>query len=280
MSIFYQSRAERIWLHTSENHSFEPHLHRQAELLVVLEGSLTATVDHREYTVSADEGILVFPNRLHSFSTSEKSRALICIFDSSFCYGFRRFFQNSSPDTPHFPLSSFSAHSRLALRELLSLASQFDLSLRIPDDVASYAQGYLTLLLTDFFREIPVTSEVKYSDPQLEQQLLLYIDSHYTENLSLEQLAREFGVSPFRVSRIFSSKLHSSFPLYVNSRRLEYAKELLANSSLSVTRIALDTGFGSTRTFFREFRRAFQVSPGEFRRQSHAPESAKSPLPS
>lgn len=280
MSIFYQSRAERIWLHTSENHSFEPHLHRQVELLVVLEGSLTAKVDHREYTVAADEGLLVFPNRLHSFSTPEGSRTLICIFDSSFCHDFRRFFQSSAPDTPHFTLRDFSAHSRLALRELLSLTSQFDLSLRIPEDVASYARGYLTLLLTDFFKEIPVTSEAKYSDPQLEQQLLLYIDSHYTENLSLEQLAREFGVSPFRVSRIFSSKLHSSFPLYVNSRRLEYAKELLANSSLTVTRIALDAGFGSTRTFFREFGRAFHVSPGEFRRLSHAPESAKSPLPS
>ncbi len=280
MSVFYQSRAEHIWLHASENHSFEPHLHRQVELLIVLEGSLSATVDHREYTVAAGEGLLVFPNRLHSFSTPESSRTLICIFDSSFCHDFRRFFQSNAPDTPHFSLQGFSAHSRLALRELLSLTSQFDLSLRIPEAAASYARAYLTLLLTDFFNKIPVVSETKYSDPQLEQQLLLYIDSHYTENLSLEQLAREFGVSPFRVSRIFSSKLHSSFPLYVNSRRLEYAKELLTNSSLSVTRIALDTGFGSTRTFFREFRRTFHVSPGEFRRLSHAPEAAKSPLPS
>lgn len=271
MSIFYQSRAERVWFHLSENHSFAPHLHRQVELLIVLEGSLTASVDHNEYQVSADEGIIIFPNRLHSFFTPENSRILICIFDSGFCHDFRNLFQSGIPDTPHFLMNTLSDHSKLALRELLKLTSEFDLNLHIPNPVICYTQGYLTLLLTDIFAGLALTSESKYSDPELEQQLLLYIDSHCTDALTLDLLSREFGVSPFRVSRIFSGKLHTSLPRYVNSRRLEYAKELLTNSGLSVTRIALDTGFGSSRTFFREFKRTYGVSPGEFRRGSTAP---------
>lgn len=277
MSIFYQSRTGRVWFHLSENHSFDSHLHRQVELLIVLEGGLAATIDYREYQVSAGEGIIIFPNRLHSFFTPENSRILICIFDSSFCHDFRKFFQSGIPENPHFILKDFSCHSQLALQELLKLTSQFDLSQQLPEHVISYAQGYLTLLLTDIFSGLSLSAEREYSDPELEQQLLLYIDRHYTDNLTLEHLAREFGVSPFRISRIFSAKLQTSFPHYVNSRRLEYAKELLANSGLSVTRIALDAGFGSARTFFREFKRAFCVSPGEFRRGSNAPAPAESP---
>ena len=57
----------------------------------------------------------------------------------------------------------------------------------------------------------------------------------------------------------------------------EYAKELLSNSGLSVTRIALDAGFGSARSFFREFRRAFHVSPGEYRHDDTIPEPEEFP---
>lgn len=270
MSVFYQSRGERVWFHLSDNHGFAPHLHRQAELLLVLEGSVTADVDCREYRIDAGEGVLVFPNRLHGFSTPESSRSLICIFDSGFCPDFQKLFQSGIPVPPCFPPESLSAHGSLALRELLKLAAEFDLSQRLPKTAVSYAQGYLTLLLTDIFAALSLAPESGYSDPGLEQQLLLYIDSHYTEDLTLELLSRRFGVSPFRISRIFSERLHSSLPHYINSRRLEYAKDLLTNTGLSVTRIALDSGFGSTRTFFREFKRACGVSPGEYRRGDSA----------
>lgn len=277
MSIFYQSRNERVWFHISENRSFAPHLHRQVELLLALEGSFTATIDHDTYLVSQGEGVIVFPNRLHSFDTPESSRILICIFDSSFCHDYRKSFHDGIPDDPRFLFRAFSSHSSLALREILKLTEEFDQNLQIPENIVSYAGGYLTLLLTDIFTGLSISAEREYSDPELEQQLLLYVDSHCTDHLSLEQLAREFGVSSFRISRIFSAKLHISLPRYVNSRRLEYAKELLSNSGLSVTRIALDAGFGSARSFFREFRRAFHVSPGEYRHDDTVPEPEESP---
>lgn len=277
MSFFYQNRTERVWFHISENRSFAPHLHRQAELLLVLEGGITATVDDKAYRLSAGEGVIVFPNRLHSFSMPDNSRILICIFDSSFCHDFRHFFQSSIPDDPHFSFHAFSCHGSLALQELLKLTAEFDQTLRMPENIVSYARGYLTLLLTDVFAGLSLSVERKVNEPELEQQLLLYIDSHYTDNLTLEHLAREFGVSPFYISRIFSEKLHTAFPHYVNSRRLEYAKELLANSGLSVTRIALDAGFGSVRTFFREFKRMYHISPGKYRHGSNVLSPEESP---
>lgn len=270
MSIFYQERSEPVWLHISNDPNFAPHLHRQVELVFVLEGQLLATVNGKDFCLHQEEGILIFPNRLHAFSTPAKSRILICIFEETFCPDYRAWFQKSEPENPSFSLSELSAHSRTALGEILSLTADFDLNRKIPFQPRSYAKAYLSLLLTDFSvlfsKEASSGSASRVSpDLALEQQLLLYIESHYTENISLKLLAHTFGISTFQISRIFSSRLHTSLPRYINAKRLEHAKDLLAHSGQSVTQIALDAGFGSTRTFFREFHHAFGISPGEYR---------------
>lgn len=265
MSIFYQSRSERIRFFLSEDNTYKPHIHRQAELILMLRGSLTVTVEKQEYPLREGDGILIFPNQLHSLKTDESSRILLCIFDSDFCHSFRRFFLDNAAE-PVFSMSGLSSHSHIAIKGLISLTDEFPRGTAIPENVILRSQGYLTLLLTDIFNSLALRHTEEHSDLELEQQLLLYIDSHYTENLSLEYLAREFGVSPFRLSRIFSHRLYTSFPQYVNSRRLEYAADLLSDTSRTITGIALDAGFGSTRTFFREFAKRYGVTPGEYRR--------------
>lgn len=270
MSIFYQSRSESIRFYTSENNTYDFHLHRQAELIVVLEGALSVTVGQTEYLLSAGDGVLVFPNLLHRLKTESKSRILLCIFDIDFCHSFRQLFRDSVTE-PVFCLESLSRHSRTAVDGMLLLTQEFQRGAAIPEEVTLHCQGYLTLLLTDIFNTLTLHTQTGYTDLELEQQLLLYIDSHYTENLSLELLAKEFGVSPFRLSRIFSGRLYTSFPQYVNSRRLEYAADLLKDTAFSVTRIALDAGFGSTRSFFREFRKRYGTTPGEYRQFQTAP---------
>lgn len=270
MSIFYQSRSEHIRFYTSDNNTYASHLHRQAELIVVLEGALSVTVEQQEYPLTVGDGVLVFPNRLHSLRTEGKSRILLCIFDSDFCHGFRHLFYDNV-SRPVFCMESLSCHSHTAVEGLIHLTREFQRGAAIPENVILRSQGYLTLLLTDVFDTLALHKPAEYTDLELEQQLLLYIDSHYTEDLNLELLSREFGVSPFRLSRIFSRRLYTTFPQYVNSRRLEYAADLLTDTSLSVTRIALDAGFGSTRTFFREFGKRYGVTPGEYRRLRTAP---------
>ena len=163
-------------------------------------------------------------------------------------------------------LSLLTHHSLTATDGLLLLTEDFERGSTIPQPVLALAEGYLTLFLADFFTHISLQSKEISEDLELEQKLLIYLDSHYTEDLSLELLAKEFGVSRFVLSRLFTDKLQTTFPNYVNSKRLELAKELLTTTNLSVTEIALEAGFGSSRSFFREFRQAFGVTPGEYRR--------------
>lgn len=267
MSIYYQNRTERFNFYTSHNNTYATHLHKQVELIVVLEGNIILTVNSKTYSLNANEGAIVFPNELHSLKTENESEILLCIFDTDFCHSFQSIFLTQSPVSHSFYLQTLSRHSKLAASGLLSLTNDFPKGSPIPVPIQTLSKGYLTLLLADLFTYLPLTTPDAQSDLELEQRILIYIDEHFTENLSLDVLSKQFGISRYSLSRIFTDKLNTSFPYYVNAKRLEYAKDLLCSTSLSVTRIAMDAGFGSSRTFFREFKAYFLATPNEYRKK-------------
>lgn len=271
MSIFYQNRLERFRFFTSTDITFGAHLHRHVELLVVLEGTLRVTLDHQEYDVNEGDGIIIFPNKLHSLKTMVHSSILLCIFDIDYCHNYLKYFQTLEPAFPVFSLGDLSFHAQTALEGLLSLTAGRQGNGPIPESVLKLSEGYMILMLACVFEKLPLKEKGESCDLELEQKLLIYIDSHFTEPLSLEILSREFGISRFSLSRIFSERLHINFPYYVNSKRLEYSLELLGDSSLSITQAALDAGFGSSRTFFREFRNRYGMTPGEYRKKNVMP---------
>lgn len=272
MSFFYQNNGEHLRLYTSVNNTFPSHLHRQAEMILVLEGGLSVTDGPGRYSLAPGQGILIFPNRLHSLYTAPEqgSRILLCIFEPDFCPHYRHYFQNYLPEDGSFDLKLLSRHSRSAAQALTDLTQEYERHEPIPAYLCNLAEGYLELLLADLFTSpaaLPLQRQKSGENLELEQRVLLYLDRHFTEELSLDLLAKEFGVSRFHLSRLFSEKFQTTFPRYVNSRRLEYARELLAESNDSVTNIALDAGFGSSRSFFREFREAFHMTPNAYRRR-------------
>ena len=277
MSFFYQNRKEQLYLYLSKNNPYAVHLHRQLELIYVLSGSTTVTVEQQEFPLAPGQGVLVFPNQMHGLKHVEPGQNLLCIFEPDFCHSFRHFFQNKKPSRNDFTVSNLSEHSHIALQGLEALASTMGKDRPTPSDVQIYAKGYLTLLLADLLPSLPLQTRKSTEDLELEQRLLLYLDANYTKELSLDSLSREFGVSRFVLSRIFTEKFHTTFPDYVNSRRLDYARDLLLSTELSVTQIALDAGFGSSRSFFRAFQDTFHTTPGAYRRQTESTHNSSSP---
>lgn len=277
MNIFYEKNQYRLRLYTSEDICFATHLHRQIELIYLLEGRLEVTTDHVTYQLTANQGVCVFPNRLHDLNTpiGEHSKLLLCILEPDFCPHFRQIFQEYLPENSFFSKKELSNHGQTALDALLELTCHFPRATDVPAYYDTLTEGYLTLLFTDLFLPdphleagstlLPLIRQKSGGDLNLEQQILLYLDNHYTEELSLEHLSKIFGISRFQLSRLFTDKLKTTFPGYLNARRLEYAQELLLTTDRSVTGIALDAGFGSTRSFFREFKNSFHTTPSAFR---------------
>ncbi len=97
-------------------------------------------------------------------------------------------------------------------------------------------------------------------------RLLDYLYSHYSEDISLEALAAESGLSPFHLCRAFRTSVGVSPWQYLKDLRLAESRLDLLKKDLSVTDIALKLGFNSPSHFSTAFRGAFGVSPAQFRK--------------
>ena len=102
------------------------------------------------------------------------------------------------------------------------------------------------------------------------QKMLRYIQDHFSEDLSLEQLSASAGISRSEAGRCFK-KYYAQSPMnYVALYRLKYAQELLLKSSLSISEIAAECGFRDSSYFVKVFRKYLGQTPSEYRKASLA----------
>ena len=95
-----------------------------------------------------------------------------------------------------------------------------------------------------------------------------YIESFYSQNPSLEKIARAVNLSPSYFSRLFHEQLGKSYSEYLNSVKLRYACILLAQTEKTVMEIAQETGFCHGNYLNQQFKKKMGMTPGQFRRNS------------
>ena len=102
----------------------------------------------------------------------------------------------------------------------------------------------------------------------LQREILIFIQSHFAEKLTLKMLAEEFHLSEKYVSRYFVENFHLTFSNYVIHLRLTEARKLLESTELSVTEIAFQAGFPNVSYFIRSFKEAYGTSPLKYRNRT------------
>lgn len=93
------------------------------------------------------------------------------------------------------------------------------------------------------------------------EKALWYIESHYSEEMSLGSIAEVAGVSPFHLARLFQTMAGCSVVRYLRARRLTEAAHRLAGGAPDILEVALTSGYGSHEAFTRAFGEQFGLSP-------------------
>ncbi len=97
------------------------------------------------------------------------------------------------------------------------------------------------------------------------QQAARYINNNYRNDIRLDAVAKEAGMSPSHFSRIFRKVMGLSYQEYLNSRRITKAKNLLCSSPQSITEIAVSLGFADATGFGRIFKKLTGQTPSAYR---------------
>ena len=93
-----------------------------------------------------------------------------------------------------------------------------------------------------------------------------YIDEHYTESISLDEVASQTGISRYYVSHLFKELMNTTFVGYVNELRLNRAAMLLLTTDRPIIEIASISGFNNLSNFNRAFKMHFGKTPSAYRK--------------
>lgn len=101
-------------------------------------------------------------------------------------------------------------------------------------------------------------------------QLIVYINMHYAENLTLDQLSSVCYLSPSYISKVFKKQLNTNFIDYLSSVRIKVAKRLMKNPELSMKEISSEIGYVDPNYFTRVFKKYEGMTPSEYRSKFYA----------
>ena len=114
-------------------------------------------------------------------------------------------------------------------------------------------------------REHMLTGPSDDSKNLITDRAISYIDKHYSEDITLDELAALSGVSAQYFCRVFRTATGMRPVEYINNKRVSEAKQLLVSGNMMISDIALKVGFRDNNYFGIVFRRATGISPREFR---------------
>lgn len=132
----------------------------------------------------------------------------------------------------------------------------------------------LERILIDLARK--VAGDGKTAEPEASgagragiHRVMLYIQSHFREPLSLKEMSEQANLTPSYFSVCFHKVTHTTFKNYLQELRLSFAMTLLKSSQLSVTEICYASGFNTLSHFLRTFKQRYGESPNHFRGHGH-----------
>lgn len=97
-----------------------------------------------------------------------------------------------------------------------------------------------------------------------------FINSHYKNDISLDDVSREIDISPYYFSKLFKEETGANFIEYVTNIRIEKAKALLSDTELSIKEICAEVGYQDPNYFSRIFKKNVGVTPTEFKEGSYS----------
>lgn len=199
----------------------------------------------------------VFPNVIHHYQVLTPGvNTVTYLIASPFTIAkFADIMQSMAPEYPIITAEKVESEVYRVINAILE-TEQSDITV---------AQAYLQIVFARCIGKLNLVEKSHVGSKDLIYQTVSYISANFKKKLSLEEMAKDLGVSKYVLSRLFSKIFHRNFNQYLNDARLNYACHRLENTSDSITNICLDSGFESQRTFNRVFKERYKISPSDYR---------------
>ena len=263
---------------TKEHSSVHPHLHSALEFIFVNKGKFRMFADDRE--AFADEGSLVLfrSNTVHKiFALSEeepsyyvlklKPSVIMDLCSPEHCGSYLLSLALNTSEQKIF-WSAEEAEENGMSAALHAIADEYEHQAHGYDmAVRSHVARVLLAVLRSSNADGAKRNDVPDETLRRIYDTAVYINSHYSENLTASELAARAFMSYSYFSRCFARVTGKSFKQYLNTTRINRAEKELYTTDKSVTRIAADCGFSNLSYFISVYKKHKGVTPFSVRKK-------------
>lgn len=236
-----------------------PHLHTHIELVYFINGSSRCFADDKEAIAEDGDIFLSLPNQIHYYHDIDRPRHHLLIFSCDICPDLTKVLRTMVGKCPVIKKNVLPD----GMKERFA---QIEECYRSESPYAeARLKALMSLLMCDILDRMPMEKGKTGYDGNILKKAVTYCYDNYHGEISLEHAEATLGISRYYLSHLFKEKLNIGFKEYVNSLRIRAACDMLKSTDKSITEIAYDSGFSTTRTFNRCFIAARGVSPKEYR---------------
>lgn len=257
MIPIYDEKNEKLYMLHKLSRHFPPHLHETPEFIYITNGTLELEINQEFFHMEKGDFAIVFPNMIHHYQVfSSGTNSAFYIYPPLSLLGqLGTDLQKYSPQNPVISQSELHV-------DVLNAIQCLNHEEKVNPIIQ---QAYIQIILARSMPFFELKERTMMDCNDVIYQTVSYIAGHFKEDLSLDKLAKDLGVSKFTLSRVFSSTFHKNFNQYLNEHRLNYVCSMLEYSDSSITDISLEAGFQSQRTFNRAFQDVYRMTPREYR---------------
>lgn len=260
----------RIW-YNNQVEGYPIHKHEAIEIVIPMENGYKYIANNRKYELNIGDIFLIPPGILHEIECDTEGSRFIYLFNIDFVSKFfdykdlEEFMKEPrlvNPTTYPETYPQIFEHF-MKINDLYFLYDNMVLEMSI----YSHLLAILGALARTASKTEPVCIvDVKQRETYIKfKSLINYINTHYMDDITLDYAASFVGFSKYHFSRLFKEYTDSTFYDYLSHRRIQSAKTLLDDDTLSITDIAFQTGFNNLTTFCRSFQKIVNCSPSAYR---------------
>ncbi|UVI33042.1 AraC family transcriptional regulator [Paenibacillus spongiae] len=135
-----------------------------------------------------------------------------------------------------------------------------------------------SLLLRHYYVESDAAWRNMYNKYTMLKSGLSYIQSHYHENINLDDVAKAMSLSSSRARHLFTEVMGEGYKTYLTQFRVQAAQRLLSQTELSITEVYEQCGFQSSSSFYRDFHRITNLTPLQYSKKYRHNKGEELPL--
>lgn len=250
MKSFYETAADAndyLFTHYFTSTSIGAHFHKSLEIVYCLEGSTEFSINGKKGVLNADEMYFVPSYAVHFNRNVGSNTILSLIFAHNFFHDFEKTFPNKIFEPA---LRDHEANKGLLLKMKEIHDIYWAHNMQVP---FLRTQALLDDLLYSLTLAYPL---VPFSHKKMDYtflNILTYINEHYTEDITLDMLAKKYNYCPQYFSEFFNKTMGCNLNAYLNNIRIENVLKEMDNplTDKTITQLAFDNGFKSLSTFYR-----------------------------